>query len=180
MTSGVIRGSKRKALVDECLRIAEQRMAIKLSGDSGEDWLVVRRELESATSDVLQKVAEDAKYLRLLHRGAALRSRLSEVWRTTGGYFGAASAVRNALLQEHFSASTKVWRGIHVMTVHKSKAKEFDEVIIYEGSHQGRIVRPGASEIDVAQARLALRVAVTRAMKHVTILTPKHDVCRFF
>ncbi len=179
MASGAIRGSKRKTLVDECLRIAERRMAIKLSGDVGEDWLVVRRELASATSNVLQKVAEDARYLRLLHRGAALRSRLSEIWRTTGGYFGAASAVRNALLQEHFSASTKVWRGIHVMTVHKSKAKEFDEVIIYEGSHQGRIVRPGATEKDVAQARLALRVAVTRAMKHVTIMTPKHDVCMF-
>lgn len=179
ITSGAIRGSKQKALVDECLRIAERQMAIKLSGDSGEDWLVVRRALEGATSEVLQKVGEDARYLRLLHRGAALRSRLSEVWRTTGGYFGAASAVRNALLQEHFSASTKVWRGIHLMTVHKSKSKEFDEVIIYEGSHQGRIVRPGATEKDVSQARLALRVAVTRAMKHVTILTPKHDVCRF-
>jgi len=65
------------------------------------------------------------------------------------------------------------------MTIHKSKGKEFDEVIIYEGSHQGRIVRANATPNDVAQARLALRVAVTRAMKRATILTPRNAVCRF-
>ena len=65
------------------------------------------------------------------------------------------------------------------MNIHKSKGKEFDEVVIYEGSHQGRIIRTAASEKDVAQSRLALRVAVTRAMKHTTILTPSHDACRF-
>lgn len=178
-SSGAVRGPKRKALVKECLLIAEQRLAIKLSGDPGEDWLALRRAFENMTSDVLQKVAEDAKYLRLLHRGAVLRSRLNELWRTTGGYFGAAYAVRDALVQEHFSASTKLSRGVHVMTIHKSKGKEFDEVIIYEGSHQGRIVRVNATENEVAQARLALRVAVTRAMKCTTILSPKHDVCRF-
>jgi DNA helicase-2/ATP-dependent DNA helicase PcrA len=65
------------------------------------------------------------------------------------------------------------------MTIHKSKGKEFDEVIIYEGSHQGRIIRMNATQRDVAQARLTLRVAVARAMKRSTILTPSNDVCAF-
>lgn len=76
-------------------------------------------------------------------------------------------------------ASTKDWRGIHVMTMHKAKGKEFDEVFIYEGSHQGRIIRANAEPKDIAQARLALRVAVTRAMKRATILSPRNDVCAF-
>lgn len=50
------------------------------------------------------------------------------------------------------------WRGIHVMTIHKSKGKESDEVFIYEGTHQGRLVRPNASQKDISQARLVLRV----------------------
>ena len=154
-------------------------LSLQLLGDPWEDWRAVRKLLTDSGTDVLQQVTEDAKYLRLLHKGAALRARLGELWRTTGSYRGAASAVRDALLQEHFSASIKEWRGVHVMTIHKSKGKEFDEVIIYEGSHQGRIVRANASERDVAQARLALRVAVTRAMKRATILTPKNDACRF-
>ena len=65
------------------------------------------------------------------------------------------------------------------MTIHKSKGKEFSEVIVYEGSHQGKILRGNATEREGAQALLALRVAVTRAMKRATILTPSNDRCPF-
>ncbi len=179
LLSGAILGSKRKLVVKECKRIADERDKLTLSGDPWEDWLVVRKLLADSAAASIRKIADDAKYLRLLHKGAALRSRLNELWRTNGVYTGAADSVRDALLQEHFSSSTKTWRGIHVMTIHKAKGKEFDEVIVYEGCHQGRIVHDKDSDKDVAQARLALRVAVTRAMKHATILTPKHDVCCF-
>jgi DNA helicase-2/ATP-dependent DNA helicase PcrA len=179
VSSGAIHGPKRKLVVEECHRIADERQGFQLSGNSWEDWLGVRRLLADSKADAIRQVAEDAKYVGLLHKGATLRSRLSELWRATGGYAGAASAIRDALLQEHFSASTKVWRGVHVMTIHKSKGKEFDEVLVYERSHHGRIVRADATPNDVAQARLALRVAITRAMKRATILTPKNDVCVF-
>jgi DNA helicase-2/ATP-dependent DNA helicase PcrA len=58
------------------------------------------------------------------------------------------------------------------MTIHKSKGKEFDEVILFEGSRVGRLVRDNATTRDLEQARLALRVAVTRARKRTTVLTP--------
>jgi len=177
--SGAIRGKKRLQIVSECLRIAEERGNNKMSGAPWDDWLWVRRLLETSSAKALQLVAEDAKYLRLLHKGAVLSERLNELWRANGGYMGAGSAVRNALLQEHFSSSTKDWRGVNVMTIHKSKGKEFDEVFIYEGSHQGRIVRANASPNDIAQARLVLRVAVTRAINRTTILSPKNDMCVF-
>lgn len=178
-TSGQIRGKKRKLVAEECIRIAKERHSLSLSGDPSEDWLAVRKLLADSAADPLRTVAEEAQYLRLLHKGAALRSRLSELWRKSGGYIGAVVSVRDALLQEHFSTSTRKWNGIHVMTMHKSKGKEFNEVIVYEGSHQGRIAHINLSEEDVAQARLALRVAVTRAIERTIILTPKHDVCRF-
>jgi len=179
LATGFIKGSNRKRVVEECSRIAEKRHGLSLTGDPGEDWVMVRKLLEGSIVDPIQKVANDAQYLRLLRKGAILRSRLSELWRMNSAYTGAADAVRAALLQEHFSTSIKKWRGIHVMTIHKAKGKEFDEVIIYEGCHQGRIVRSSASDGDVSQARFALRVAVTRAMKHATILTPNHDKCCF-
>ncbi len=178
LKSGVIRGKKREQIVGESIRIAEQRYSLQLSGDPWEDWLAILRLLAGSNSEVFRQVAEDAKYLRLLRKGGVLRSRLGEIWRTTTGYLGAPSVVRDSLLQEHFSTSTKEWRGVHVMTIHKAKGKEFDEVIVYEDMYQARIVKTKASERDVAQARLALRVAVTRAMKRATILTPKKDVCR--
>ncbi len=65
------------------------------------------------------------------------------------------------------------------MTMHKAKGKEFTEVIIYEGAtkYQDRIVRPGSDSKAVAQSQLLLRVAVTRAMKQVHILTPRTNPC---
>jgi DNA helicase-2/ATP-dependent DNA helicase PcrA len=177
--SGAIRGAKRKLVVDECIRIATERHALPLSGDPAEDWLIIRQLVSSSAADTVQKVAADARYLRLLHKGAVLRASLSDLWKRNGDYSGAVILVRDALLQEHFSASVKEWNGVHVMTIHKSKGKEFDEVIVYEGSHQGRFIRANADDKALAQARLTLRVAVTRAMKRSTILTPKHDVCPF-
>ncbi|MBN0273883.1 ATP-dependent helicase, partial [Pseudomonas aeruginosa] len=59
--------------------------------------------------------------------------------------------------------------------IHKAKGKEFDEVLIYEGRYAGRIVPANADTSRQSQALLALRVAVTRAMKRATILTPSGD-----
>jgi DNA helicase-2/ATP-dependent DNA helicase PcrA len=176
---GSVRGTKKRQLMDAIRRIAAARQALALTGDPGEDWLAVRQLFAGSTCETLRDVADDAKYLRLLHKGALLRSRLGELWRTTGSYHGAEAAVRDALLQEHFSAALRDWKGIHVMTIHKAKGKEFGEVIIYEDRYTGRIVWPKAKDKDVAQARLTLRVGVTRGMKRTTILTPENDVCPF-
>jgi DNA helicase-2/ATP-dependent DNA helicase PcrA len=172
-----VRGKNRQRLIVDANAIANAVHNIEHTGDPSNDWLTVRRILADAESPEIKQVAEDARYLRLLNRGAQLRLRLNELWRRTGTYSGAAAAVRDALLQEHFAASTRSWNGIHVMTIHKSKGKEFDEVIIYEGVFRGRIVRSEASEREVEQARLALRVGVTRAIQRVTILTPQGSIC---
>ncbi|MBX3394306.1 MAG: ATP-dependent helicase [Phycisphaerae bacterium] len=179
LETGAARGSTRLALIADCQRIAVARKGMTLTGDPEADWLAVRQLLADSEVAHIQQVAEDAKYLRLLHKGALLRARLGDLWRGNRGYPGAAEAVHDALLQEHFSASTRVWKGVNVMTIHKSKGKEFDEVIVYEGAYQGRIVRAEASAREIAQARLSLRVAVTRAMTRTTLLTPQSNPCPF-
>lgn len=177
--TGKVTGSRRKALVEETRKLASARQAIEFTGDAGEDWQIVRALFAASTVPVLARVAEDAKFLRLLHRGSALRTALSDLWKQHGGYGGADTAVRAALLQEHFSAALKEWRGVHLMTIHKAKGKEFDEVVVYEGRHSGRIVPDDADAKRVEQSRLALRVAVTRAMRRATIVTPASARCRF-
>lgn len=179
LDSGTIKGKNRLLIVQECQRIAVERTHLQLSGDPEEDWRRVRALLATSAAPTLTRVAEDAKFLRLLHRGSALRVSLSGLWKAHGGYVGAESAVRDALLQEHFATAQKDWRGIHLMTIHKAKGKEFDEVIIYEGRHVGRIVSSTADAKRTGQARLALRVAVTRAKLRATIVTPKADRCPF-
>jgi DNA helicase-2/ATP-dependent DNA helicase PcrA len=176
---GKIMGRTRKAIIDDSIRVTERRAALSLIGQPDADWLAIRNLLAECQTEAFQQIADDAKYLRFLRKGTTLRSRLGDLWRSTGGYAGAVTAVHDALLQEHLSSTTTELRGIYVMTIHKSKGKEFDEVIIYEGRHSGRIVRPSKTEQEIAQARLSLRVAVTRARRNTTILTPVSDPCPF-
>jgi DNA helicase II / ATP-dependent DNA helicase PcrA len=167
-----LRGSKRTALMADIAAIATNRMTVVLTGDPEADWLTIRRLIDGANHDKMKLVAEDARFIRLLHRGTQLRENLIARWRSGGNYAGARDIVSGALLQEHFSASTRVWTGVNVMTIHKSKGKEFDEVIVFEGSRAGRLVRDNATPRDIEQARLAVRVAVTRARARTTLLTP--------
>jgi DNA helicase-2/ATP-dependent DNA helicase PcrA len=178
LRTGQVRGRKRQRIVEGAKSIGDARRALNLTGNPEQDWLAVRRLLAESGLEEYVQVAEDARYLRLLHKGAALRSRLSELWRAYGDYRGAPGAVEDALLQEHFVASVRDWRWIHVMTLHKSKGKEFTEVVILDGAYH-RLLWPNASDNEKAQALLALRVAVTRAMQNATIMTPKRDACEF-
>ena len=161
--------------MDECLRIIKKCKNINFSGDPIVDWITIRNLLLKAENEEIKQVAIDAQYLRLLGKGTFLRSNLAEIWRNSETYTNATESVRNALLQEHFITSEKVWTGIQVMTMHKAKGKEFDEVIIYEGYYNSRI----ANTYNLEQSRLNFRVSVTRAMNRVTVLTPKNSICEF-
>jgi DNA helicase-2/ATP-dependent DNA helicase PcrA len=167
-----VRGRTRTALMADIETIVAGRMGLVLTGDPEVDWLATRRLIDGAGHDKLKLVADDARFIRLLNRGTQLRENLVARWRSNSGYASARESVSGALLQEHFSASTRVWTGVNVMTIHKSKGKEFDEVIVFEGSRAGRLLRDEANARDLEKARVALRVAVTRARKRTTVLTP--------
>lgn len=177
MESGRVRGSRRQQVIDDCRRVVDLVDKLDFVGDPFQDWISVRDLIQESESDVMRLIADDARYLRFLHKGAQLRTRLSNIWREQGNYVGACDAVKNAFVQEHFLAKSQEPRGVHVMTIHKSKGKEFDEVVIYEGQFADRIVRDPSSEVSLAQARLSLRVAISRAKKRVTILTSSQSPC---
>jgi DNA helicase-2/ATP-dependent DNA helicase PcrA len=169
-----IRGKIRQKILDECSEIAKLCNAQQYTGDVPTDWILVRNALKNCESECLQKLHEDAIFIRLLRKGSLLNSSLAQLWRANGNYSGAADTVNDAITQEHFATSKTVWNGVNVMTIHKSKGKEFDDVIVYEGSFAGqRFVSNG----DIGKARLVLRVAVTRAKRKVTIVTPQNDPC---
>jgi DNA helicase-2/ATP-dependent DNA helicase PcrA len=176
--TGKVRGSTRQRIVNECFEIAARVYKIRFTGNPIDDWVSVRKMFEECDEEHLKQVGIDASYLRLLRRGAVLGSGLSTLWKTQLSYLGAGGLVRSALAQEHFATATTAWRGVHVMTIHKAKGKEFDEVIVFEGPFWGKFVRTGSTPKDIGQSRLTLRVAVTRARKLATIFTPERDACQ--
>ena len=177
LSEGKVVGLKRKRVVSDCARIAEAVANTDFTGDPYADWISVRDIIALSTEPELQSLATDSRYLRFLRKGAQLRTKLSALWQNQSSYIGATEAVQNAFVQEHFVAKSQELRGVHVMTIHKSKGKEFDEVLVYEGIYADRIVRRPDDEDVVAQARLSLRVAVSRARSRVTIVTPQQKPC---
>ena len=174
ISEGKINGKNRKALVGECEMLSTAVNTLVFTGNIITDWKTIVNIVSDCTSPHIQRLVSDVRYLRLLQKGTQLYSSLGTLWRDNHSYHGALDAVASALTQEHFSMSTKKWDGVNVMTIHKSKGKEFDVVIVYEGKYSGRIVSK-PDRID--QARLNLRVAVTRAKRCVLILTPEDEPC---
>jgi DNA helicase-2/ATP-dependent DNA helicase PcrA len=172
ISTGKIAGSTRLKLIAEVNQIVSQKEKFKFSGIPEDDWLTVRKLFQESMHDSLTNVYHDARFLRLLNKGAVLSETLAELWRLNGNYHQAGLAVDAALTQEHFSMANRLWRGIVVMNMHKSKGKEFDEVLIWEELFK-QIVPFDASESRLQSERLLLRVAVTRAKSKTTILTPQ-------
>ena len=176
LETGAVRGKNKVLLVQEIDTIIKRVAEIEYTGIPQTDWLKVRKLLEHCSNSVLKDIFEDSKYLRLLNKGALLGERLAETWRQNQHYANAREAIKDALLQEHFSMSNRSYHGIFVMTLHKSKGKEFDEVIIWEDKYHS-IVPYNATPGAVEQARYLLRVGVTRAKNLTTICTPSASRC---
>lgn len=170
------RGKKREALAFAIRQVASSRMSIKLTGNPSKDWITMLEIIHTANKDIFKNVLSDIRFSSYLTRGSNLRHRLTEEWKNTKSYRGALNAFKLAMQQEHFTASAKKRVGVNIMTIHKSKGKEFDEVVIYEATYQ-RFIHNISDKKSVEQSRLMLRVAVTRAMKRATILTPIKDSC---
>lgn len=174
-----LEGPTRKIkILNEINQIAQQRLSLKMTGNPLDDWLLIIRLLkESSSNKQLCCLIEDARYVRLLYRGASLRELLAQSWRENNFYNKAHDLYLSAIQEENFSTTVKKFSGIHVMTIHKSKGKQFDEVFIFEGYKRGRIVLNPTESKSVERSKLTLRVAVTRAKRHATIITPKSNKC---
>ncbi len=172
-----IRGSRRKQLIKEIDQISEDRAKVKLTGTPSEDWLKNLSLFHHAKEAPLVDLREDARYVRLLHKGSHLRETLNQLWRRHGCYYEASKAFQEVMRQESFSISVRKTSGINIMTIHKSKGKQFNEVFLFEGFHRGRFVRQPEIEKSINQSRLTLRVGITRAMQKATILSPSNKPC---
>lgn len=176
LKDGKVSGKNRQLFIVELSEIIEQRKKLILSGTPELDWLAVRKLFQNCECEFLKHVFDDARYLRLLNKGAILSERLSAKWRSVQSYDGAKTAIEDALLQEHFIAAQTSYKGVHVMTLHKSKGKEFDEVFIWEDYHNP-VVHPESDEKQLNESRYLLRVGATRAREKTTFLTVASRPC---
>lgn len=110
--------------------ILEQLQSNPLTGSPGQDWLAVRRLFEGSGNAELQFVARQVIYLMGFNRGRRISDALAEVWQRRGRYEGARALIEAVITEDQIIGSDGDLTGINAMTMHKSKGKEFDGVII--------------------------------------------------
>ncbi len=153
------------------------------TGDPGRDWIMVKALLYRSEANEFKHIAGALDYLIAFNRGKRISASLSEMWMSTGAYTTARQGLDNALVQDQLLAGGDDTKGIHVMTIHKSKGKQFDAVIVVRES-----VRQGAQEyrsslvwrgdeVPYDRSRKILRVGITRARRYVLMLEPIFPRC---
>jgi DNA helicase-2/ATP-dependent DNA helicase PcrA len=166
----------RRIVIGQGVETLIQQLAdLTFSGDPMTDWRAVRQLLNESIRPEIKAVGKEARHMRLLRKGAQIEGRLAEAWRSEGCYRNARALLNAALVEDQFAATTRPHLGVTVMTIHKAKGKEFDEVIVFEGVYQRFLQRHDAE--GRRSARFNLHVAATRARRAVQIMTPRIDPC---
>ena len=152
------------------------------SGDPGKDWNRIKRLLRDAVDPNLMGVAKNLDYLVAFNRGKRISSGLGAAWMRDGQYTAAREVLDLALAQDQILGGIDDPPGVQVMTVHKSKGKQFDGVIVVrESRHDGQQNLSSfvwwGDEPPYHRSRKILRVAITRAKAHTLMLGPIWPAC---
>ncbi len=168
----------RELVATKRLRIAiDAHLDRARSGHPFADYLTALTIATESEFKELAAAGKNARTVQLLSRGSELESSLAEIWRKSGSYTGSTEAMRSSVVQFQLMSAKQGSRNLVVMNIHRAKGKEFDEVFVYEEQHTP-FVRQGTT--DLTSSRKNMNVAVTRARKRVTVLTPARAPSRLF
>lgn len=144
------------------------------SGEPKRDWIEARRILREAGANPLEDIAKDAEQLVAFQRGERIASSLAELWQSQGNYRNARIALDAALAEDQLLSGGNDLHGIHVMTMHKSKGKEFDAVIIFDDPNSSPLIFC-REDAPYPRCRRLLRVGITRARHHLLMLSDLYN-----
>jgi len=148
--------------------IGSYETGIQLTGQPVADWQSARALLTGSSE--LRELFKHVRMLRLLKATDLLAWVLMEAWDATS-YADAASAIRRALGNESLVAQQES-ADVSLMSMHRSKGKEFDGVVIVEGIYSSKLLDTQWDAKRTDEARRLLRVAITRARHTVVFVRP--------
>ena len=151
--------------------VKAREKGVPFFGEPTQDWLSARDVL--ATTSGLDDIFAEARMMRLFRARDEVGGTLAASWLGTGGYAGAQRAVELALDRQVLMSADREPSGCVLMSIHKSKGKEFDGVILVEGAHASPFLDSREKPPHPASRRL-LRVGITRARVLVRLVRP-HD-----
>jgi DNA helicase-2/ATP-dependent DNA helicase PcrA len=149
---------------------------IKFSGVPPKDWMMLRGLLRNSATAELLSVDADLNYLVTFNRGKRIASGLAASWEENACYMNAREVLDSTLAEDQILSGIGELKGIHVMTIHKSKGKQFDAVIIFQNQYFSPFIWRD-DKPPYLRSRRILRVAVTRARFHTLILNEAFPKC---
>ncbi|MGW4881793.1 UvrD-helicase domain-containing protein [Streptomyces sp. NPDC004262] len=154
--------------------LAAYDTGLKLAGQPVTDWQDSRARLRGSAE--LEELSKQVRMLRLLNATDTLALALAQAWDGSAAYTDAAAAVRRALASDQLALPEQSTATVSLMSMHRSKGKEFDGVVIAEGSHHSRLLDVTWDEERIRANRRLLRVAITRARHMVVFVRPEDAV----
>lgn len=142
-------------------------------GDPVRDWLAARAVLQGPAD--LAGVFTHARFTRLFGATDEIGGQLAQQWDATSSYLRASAIVKRAIDAGRIAGDARQPNGCIVMSLHKSKGKEFDGVLIVEGAFAGVFFNPDREQPPFESTRRLLRVGITRARYRVAIVRPAHS-----
>lgn len=150
--------------------VVEAMGTLEFRGDPVADWLLARGALEGPGG--LKDVLGAARMVRMFRAADALSVCLTDLWLGKGSYAGAAAGIRRTLDRERLLSQERDHRGCVLMTIHKSKGKEFDGVVLVEGTFRSAFFDESREIAPFERSRRLLRVGITRARSLVVMVRP--------
>ena len=147
-----------------------------MQGEPRWDWSAIKRIMHKTGDEAFIDMAGQLDYLVAFSRGKRIAEALSAAWMEHGYYKDARGILDSALAQDQLLSAGETIVGIHVMNVHKAKGKQFDGVILYRQEHHSPFVWPN-DPAPHGESRRLLHMAISRARKHVLILTEVFPAC---
>ena len=102
----------------------------KFTGDPVSDWLCVKNLLRGTKEQTLLEVVRHLELVVAFNRGKRIAADLTLSWQLNGRYLNARQTLENALARDQMIGGVDDKIRIQVMTIHKSKGKQFDGVIL--------------------------------------------------
>ena len=167
---------KRGKVISELLRIINEIGNSPFTGNPEVDWKFVRSLLVESNSGIIKTIGQQAEYLMAFNRGRMISAGLTRRWQENGEYRNARSVLDTAIVEAQIGHDIQPNHGIHVMTIHKAKGKEFDGVILFQNDHSCPFTLPKDSK-DYKRSRKLLFVGISRARKHVILLRDVSQKC---
>lgn len=144
----------------------------KLVGDPVQDWKVARDLLNDGHGKPLTEIFTASFMVRLFQATDAVGNGLADIWVRSGHYGSATELISDILKHERIHGDGRESADCILMTMHKSKGKEFDGVVIAEKRHRGAFFDKDRELPPFKDTRRLLFVAITRARSYVTIIRP--------